>query len=199
MATIADVRSRARAIASQHRANPEALAHVAIATAAIDEQLAFELFRASKNAVLTLTPLQIESLLPRLHDWNSTDCFGCFVSGVAWREGILRDTTILKWTRSENRWTRRAALVSTVPLNLKARGATAAKGEAAKTLTICEKLIADRDDMVVKALSWALRTLAARDTQPVVAFIRAHESSLAPRALRETRNKLATGLKNPKR
>jgi 3-methyladenine DNA glycosylase AlkD len=193
MASIVTVRAKAVAAAKKHRAEPHTLA-----TAAKDEQLAFEMFRASKAAVLTLTPVEIESLLAHLHDWNSTDCFGSFVSGVAWREGVLSDTKIKAWTRSEMRWTRRAALVSTVPLNQNARGSKAPKGEAVKTLSVCAMLVDDRDDMVVKAMSWALRVLAAKDGPAVVDFLERHKDRLAPRVVRETRNKLSTGLKNPK-
>lgn len=163
-----------------------------------DEQLAFEVFRASPRAVVALSAAQIRSLLPCLHDWNSTDCFGCFVSGVAWREGRLSDRAIAAWTGDDNRWVRRAALVSTVPLNLTARGATAPDGEAGKTLGVCVRLIDDRDDMVVKALSWALRTLAGKDEGAVAGFIERHRDRLAPRVIRETTSKLTTGLKNPR-
>ena len=55
------------------------------------------------------------------------------------------------WARSPDRWLRRSALVATV----------GAKAEAARTLAVCAGLAADRDDMVVKALSWALRELSA--------------------------------------
>ncbi len=183
----------------EFRGDPGALAGRAVAMAlAGDERLAFEVFRASKKAVLGLTLPQITTLRGTLHDWNSTDCFACFVSGVAWREGTLTDGEIRAWTRSEDRWTRRAALASTVPLNLAARGATAPGGEARKTLAVCSRLIDDRDDMVVKAMSWALRTLAARDEASVRAFVGRHAERLAPRVLRETRNKLDTGRKNPK-
>ena len=58
-----------------------------------------------------------------------------------------------------DRWWRRAALVSTVPLNNKTRGGN---GDPARTLAICRMLVADRDDLVVKAMSWALRELAKR-------------------------------------
>jgi 3-methyladenine DNA glycosylase AlkD len=58
-------------------------------------------------------------------------------------------------------------------------------------------LSGDRDDMVVKALSWALRALAVRDPDAVRAFLVEYEDRLAPRVLREVRNKLSTGLKNP--
>lgn len=198
MAAIATVRARAKAIVAELRANPRALAVKALRLAREDEQLAFEVFRASRKAVLELSPAEIETLLTVLHDWNSTDCFGSFVSGVAWREGVLGDAAVRRWARSEARWTRRAALVSTVPLNLDARGATAPRGEAERTLGVCTLLVADRDDMVVKAMSWALRTLAAKNEPAVRAFVREHEPRLAPRVLRETRNKLRTGLKNPR-
>lgn len=57
-------------------------------------------------------------------------------------------------------------------------------------------LIADRDEMVVKALSWALRELAKREPKPVRAFLTTHKDALAARLTREVNNKLTTGLKN---
>lgn len=198
-ATISDVRSRARAIVREHRADPAHLAKVAIQTAADgDQQLTFELFRASPRAVATLSRDAIEGLLVYLYDWNSTDCFGSFVSGVAWRQGMLRDTDIKRWAKSPHLWTRRAALVSTVPLNLPARGATAPKGEPARTLAVCDLLASDREDMIVKAESWALRVLAMRDPIVVRNWVRTNQQRLAARVLREVGNKLTTGLKNPK-
>ena len=71
-------------------------------------------------------------------------------------------------------------------------------GDAHRTLAICALLAGDRDDMVVKALSWALRELGARDPAAVREFLTAHESELAARVLREVRNKLDRGLKNPR-
>jgi 3-methyladenine DNA glycosylase AlkD len=59
-------------------------------------------------------------------------------------------------------------------------------------------VVDDRDDMVVKALSWALRELSKRDPAAVAAFISENQTRLAPRVLREVGNKLKTGLKNPK-
>ncbi|MGE3107698.1 MAG: DNA alkylation repair protein [Phycisphaerales bacterium] len=200
METIAKVRAQAKRLVARHKGQPRALVEEAIRLAGEgDEQLAFEVFRASKAAVRSLTRKEIETLRTHLHDWNSTDCFACFVSGVAWREGVLSDSVIARWARSDDRWTRRAALASTVPLNLPARGATAPEGEPAKTLAICQVLVDDRDDMVVKALSWALRVLARKDASAVRAFIAQHADRLASRVLRETHNTLKTGLKNPKR
>ena len=122
------------------------------------------------------------------------DLFGCTIAGQAWREGILSDANVLAWARSKDRWKRRLALVATVPLNSLARGGT---GDAARTLRVCRALVGDRDDMVVKAISWALRELAKRDPKPVVAFIEQFGEHLAARVIREVQNKLTTGLKNP--
>ncbi len=60
-------------------------------------------------------------------------------------------------------------------------------------------LVKDRDDMVVKALSWALRELARRDPESVREFLAEHREELAPRVLREVNNKVVTGLKNSRR
>jgi 3-methyladenine DNA glycosylase AlkD len=60
-------------------------------------------------------------------------------------------------------------------------------------------LIRDRDDMVVKALSWALRELSKRNPLPVSSFLEQYDEQLAPRVKREVTNKLKTGLKNPRR
>jgi 3-methyladenine DNA glycosylase AlkD len=64
---------------------------------------------------------------------------------------------------------------------------------------VCRLLIDDHDDMVVKALSWALRELVVHDPDAVSAFLSEHADVLAARVKREVRNKLTTGLKNPKR
>ena len=51
--------------------------------------------------------------------------------------------------------------------------------------------------MVTKALSWALRELSKRDPAAVRGFLAARSGALAALVLREVRNKLETGLKNP--
>jgi 3-methyladenine DNA glycosylase AlkD len=84
--------------------------------------------------------------------------------------------------------------VSTVALNVRSRGGT---GDVPRTLAVCRLLVDDDDDMVVKAMSWALRELVVHDPDAVRAFLRAHGDALAARVKREVTNKLRTGLKNP--
>jgi 3-methyladenine DNA glycosylase AlkD len=128
--------------------------------------------------------------------WGDVDCFACFIGGRAWRCGRISDAAVRAWTRSEDWCWRRAALVSTVPLNSRAQGGA---GDASRTLDICARLVSDRHDLVVKALSWALRELGKRQPGAVRRFLAKHREELAPRVIREVRNKLETGRKNPRR
>jgi len=153
-----------------------------------------ELIVYHKGALETLSARAIESLGKGMDSWDQVDCFGRYLSGPAWRAGLIGDETIHKWAGSPDRWWRRAALVSTVALNAKSSGT----GDAKRTLAVCERLIDDRDDMVVKAMSWALRVLGQRDPDAVRAFLDEHRDELAARVVREVENKLRTGLKNPK-
>jgi len=128
-----------------------------------------------------------------LTSWGDVDMFGCLLAGRAWRDGSIADDTIHGWARSKDRWFRRLALVCTVPLNVKAQGG---RGDSKRTLKVCELLVDDRDDMVVKALSWALRELATRDPNAVAMFVADQEAALAARVKREVRSKLETGVKH---
>jgi 3-methyladenine DNA glycosylase AlkD len=158
----------------------------------------YEVLTMHKPALASLRIGDVEALAEGLASWDGVDTFGLYISGPAWRAGQIKDADIKRWARSDDLWMRRAALVSTVVLNSKSRGDGKAGGDAKRTLMICTMLIDDREDMVVKALSWALRVLAAVDPAPVHAFLKQHDARLAARVKRETRNKLATGLKNPK-
>ncbi len=158
--------------------------------------VAYELVRFHKPTFEALTEENIERLGLGLDSWQSVDAFGCTLSGPAWRIGNLSDSAVHRWAASEDVWWRRAALVSTVGLNTRARGGT---GDTARTLEVCTLLADDHEDMVQKALSWALRTLVIHDREAVSDFLEGHHDSLAARVKREVRNKLDTGLKNPRR
>lgn len=167
-----------------------ALVHTGVFEA---RQVAYELLDAHPEARETLDLETVEALGAGIDNWASVDTFAGYVAGGPWRDGHIKDTTVKKWARSEDRWWRRTAVVCTVCLNQKARGGT---GDPGRTLMICEMAIDDHDDMVVKALSWALRELSKREPDAVRTFIDEHEGRLAKRVLREVRTKLKTGRKN---
>jgi len=105
---------------------------------------------------------------------------------------LIPEKLIEHWANSENRWWRRVAVVCTVALNQKARGGI---GDATRTINICGMVASDQDEMVAKALSWALRELVKREPEPVVAFIEKHEAVLPARVKREVCSKIKTGRK----
>ena len=158
--------------------------------------VAYELILAHKGAFNLLGEQELEELGRGMDSWGAVDSFARILSGPAWRDGLIPDEVILKWAHSTDRWWRRAALVSTVALNVRSHGGT---GDARRTLKICELLSDDHDDMVEKALSWALRELVVHDATAVEGFITKHEDRLGSRVKREVSNKLKTGLKNPRR
>ncbi|MGA1792343.1 MAG: DNA alkylation repair protein [Thermoplasmatota archaeon] len=157
------------------------------------QQVAYELLDSNKKALLSLTASDLEDLRKGLDNWVSVDTYSGWLAGVAWRDGRLTDDVIEKWARSDNRWERRTAVVCTIALNQKARGGT---GDVDRTLWVCGMVAADRDDMVEKALSWALRELSKMEKEPVIKFMEKHDSVLPKRVKREVSTKLRTGKKN---
>lgn len=156
-------------------------------------QFAFEILWKNKVALKKLQLADLEVLGQNMDNWVTTDTFSILISGFAWRESQITDADVLRWLKSDNRWWRRAAVVSTVTLNLRSRGGT---GDTKKTLLICEKVVEDRDDMIVKALSWALRELSKRDKNSVQSFMKKYDAKLGGRVRREVYTKLETGRKN---
>jgi 3-methyladenine DNA glycosylase AlkD len=170
------------------------MVNLAFALVGRQRWVAYELLYHHAGALDCLDARGVERLGEGMDSWVAVDTFSCTVSGPAWRKGRISDEVIHGWAASGDRWWRRAALVSTVPLNLRSRGGT---GDTERTLHVCRLLVADRDDMVVKALSWALRALVIWDPEAVRDFLEAHDRKLAARVRREVVNKLETGLKNP--
>ena len=158
--------------------------------------VAYELLAHHRVAFQTLGPAELEELGQGINSWWTVDSFARDLAGPAWLQGQVPDEMIARWACSPDRWWRRAALVSTVALNMRSHGG---HGDVARTLAVCRMLVDDHDDMVVKALSWALRGLVVHDAEAVAAFLEEHQDVLAARVLREVRNKITTGLKNPRR
>jgi 3-methyladenine DNA glycosylase AlkD len=156
---------------------------------------AYETIAAHKAAFQCLDAQVLEEFGQGINSWWSVDSFARTLSGPAWVKGLVADELIANWALSPDLWWRRAALVSTVAFNVRSQGG---KGDVPRTLAICEMLVAEREDMVVKGLSWALRELVYFDSQAVRAFLDEHEAVLAGRVKREVGNKLATGLKYPR-
>jgi 3-methyladenine DNA glycosylase AlkD len=155
--------------------------------------IAYELVLFHPSALKLVGPETVERLAGTMTSWGDVDQFGVLLAGPAWRAGRIGDGTVHAWARRPDRWWRRAALVATVPLNVRSQGG---RGDPQRTLAVCEILLRDRDDMVTKAMSWALRELVVHDRAAVEAFLTAHDDLLAAHVKREVRNKLTTGHKS---
>jgi 3-methyladenine DNA glycosylase AlkD len=71
---------------------------------------------------------------------------------------------LLDWTNSENRWRRRAAVVSLVPI--------ARKGEMLNDVfRLADRLMEDPDDMVQKGVGWLLKEASKRHPEEVREYL----------------------------
>ncbi len=157
--------------------------------------IALELIYNHEEASRLIGVAELNEFGRGINSWGTVDAFAGFLAGPAWQKGRIHDKLIHKWARSNDRWWRRTALVTTVVLNKKSFGG---KGDIPRTLEVCKILVDDHDDMVVKAMSWALRELIAHDPDTVREFLAKYDNVLVSRIKREVNNKLTTGLKNPK-
>ena len=190
------LRSVAKEYARGLRSNPpEDLLEVVralIATGTHEgRQAAYEMIAARRDVAARLDEATIRELGNGNDNWASVDAFAVAISGPAWRDGQVTDAEVMRWAQSSDVWWRRTALVSTVPLNARARGG---RGNVPRTMRICRALVGDRHPMIVKALSWALRELLAHDADAVTTFIARPDVPATVR--REVENKLRTGTKS---
>ncbi|MCP5183570.1 MAG: DNA alkylation repair protein [Pseudomonadales bacterium] len=156
----------------------------------------YELINQHPGALRALSLKSVRALGAGNASWQDVDAFGVLVAGPAWMLGRVTDAAVLRWAASPDLWWRRTALVATTVLNSRSRGG---RGDVQRTLAVVDRLKHDREDMVVKAVSWALRSLVVWDRTAVDRYLAANAAILHARVRREVGNKLRTGRKNPGR
>lgn len=196
--TVPDVRRIARSHARALRAEPARVLEVACALVAErnhDARLvAYELLGAVPAARDGLRAEALATLADGNDNWAAVDTFCSTLSGPLYAKGSLAPSVLEAWARSRDPWRRRAAL-ATVATAFQ-RAALRASSPVEPSVRVCARLVDDRHDHVVKALSWALRNLASRDRTVVERFLTDHGPRLAARVRREVTTKLATGKKS---
>ena len=127
-----------------------------------------------------------------LDNWETTDNLGGRVVGpwVA-ADPEARLGTLERLAGRRNPWLRRLALVGCVYLGRRPDAAAWWPRVAGIILTLAP----DREAAIPKAISWVLRAHTGRCPGEVAAFIREQGAALPAIAVREARNKLATGYK----
>lgn len=89
------------------------------------------------------------------------------------------------WTTSAHMWTRRAALVMTLPWTRMNHPTPADRAIRARVLGWAAGYVPDRDWFIQKAVAWWLRDLSKHDPAATAAFLAAHGAGLKPFARKE--------------
>ncbi len=89
------------------------------------------------------------------------------------------------WTMAENLWTRRAALVMTLPWARLTHPKAAELAVRERVLGWAETYVTDRDWFIQKAVAWWLRDLSRRDPERAQAFLDGPGAGLAKWARKE--------------
>jgi len=99
-----------------------------------------------------------------LTNWATTDGLSCHLISETVRLDPGLAERLLLWTGSENRWRRRAAAVSLVPI--------ARKGlMLEEAFAVAERLMTDGDEMVQKGVGWMLKEASKMHPHEVRGFL----------------------------
>lgn len=148
----------------------------------------------AKNKVFRdqLQPSHINQMLMGLDNWVAVDSFALYISGPAWINNQLSIDNIFEWSDRENVWIRRLAIVSCVPLN---RGSKDESWKKDITLALCKKHLKDREAIIHKGISWALRSLLPIYKNAVEIFLDKNVDSVKAFVRKEVLHKIQTGRK----
>ena len=94
------------------------------------------------------------------------------------------------WTCSEHMWTRRAALVMTLPWTRLRNPKPADLDIRDRVLGWCAGYVTDPEWFIQKAVAWWLRDLSRHDPERTRAFLDEHGAAMKPFARREAARKL---------
>ena len=126
----------------------------------------------------------IQSWVPEFDAWAVADH-----ASMAGQRRLKADPSRLEsleaWTRSPHMWTRRAALVMTLPWTKSRDPKPQELAERDRILGWAAGYVSDRDWFIQKAVAWWLRDLSKRDPERVIAFLDQHGETMKPFARRE--------------
>ena len=132
----------------------------------------------------------ILSWVPDFDAWAIADH-----ASIAGQKRLVADPsridTVEGWVGSPHMWTRRAALVMTLPWTKQNFPKEQDLAIRARVLGWCATLAEDRDWFIQKAVAWWLRDLSKHDAGAVREFLAAHGDRLKPFARKEAARHLS--------
>ena len=109
--------------------------------------------------------------------------------GIAGQKRLVADParldTVESWVASPQMWTRRAALVMTLPWTKQNFPKPQDLAIRARVLGWCATLAPDRDWFIQKAIAWWVRDLSKHDPEAAKGFLADHGETLKPFARKE--------------
>lgn len=125
-----------------------------------------------------------ETLLESCWNWDLLDGIAGGTVGRLLLKDPALESWLVKWSRSENFWMRRAALIG--QLNLKEHTNTRL------LFDFCEKMAHEKEFFIRKAIGWALRQYARTDPEAVKHFVEQMGERLSGLSRREALKHLKT-------
>jgi len=133
----------------------------------------------------------IKSWVPDFDAWAIAD-HACMAGQKRLVADPARIDEVEAWTRSDHLWTRRAALVITLPWTKQNHPKPADLEIRDRVLGWAASYVDDRDWLIQKAIAWWLRDLSKHDAPRVRAFLDSHGARLKPFARKEAGKYLET-------
>lgn len=131
----------------------------------------------------------IASWVPAFDAWAVADH-----ASIAGQKRLVADPARLdqveRWITSDHMWTRRAALVMTLPWTKQNHPKPAEEAARDRILGWAATYVTDPEWFIQKAVAWWLRELSKHDVPRVQAFLATHGDTMAPFARQEAARKL---------
>ncbi|MEJ6397908.1 DNA alkylation repair protein [Yoonia sp. 208BN28-4] len=131
----------------------------------------------------------IASWVPSFDAWAVADH-----ASIAGQKRLVADPARLDqvetWTTSEHMWTRRAALVMTLPWTKQNHPKPGEEAACDRILGWAASYVSDPEWFIQKAVAWWLRDLSKHDAPRVRAFLEKHGETMKPFARKEAARKL---------
>ncbi|MEL6451051.1 MAG: DNA alkylation repair protein [Pseudomonadota bacterium] len=122
--------------------------------------------------------------LPSFDSWAIAD-HACMAGQKRLVAEPARLDTVEGWTRSEHMWTRRAALVITLPWTKQNHPKPQDEAIRDRVLGWAATYVPDRTWFIQKAIAWWIRELSKHDVPRATAFLDAHANQMKPFAAKE--------------
>lgn len=126
----------------------------------------------------------LQSWLPDFDSWAIAD-HACMAAQKRLTADPDRLDQVEAWTTSDHMWTRRAALVATLPWTKQNHPKPNDLARRDRILGWAAGYVSDRDWFIQKAIAWWLRELSKHDAERTRAFLAAHGDDMKPFAHKE--------------